>query len=126
MSLGTLGMEGMQQRREHARLRLGIEAELVGLNGRQAVVLQDLSATGAKVQLRNPARIDRGILSWFHFEVFGEVVWQRNGWCGMAFDRPLSDGCLFETRDAAPGLQAEARLSVARYAQEFVNGQRRL
>lgn len=99
-----------------------IEAQFLGLTGRQVVTLQDLSATGAKIRAEDFPDAKRGILSWMHFEVFGEIKWRRGAWVGMVFDRPISLACLLETRSAAPGLLAEERRNINRHARDFVDG----
>lgn len=112
-------------RRHSPRLNLGIDAELIGLNGRQTVTLQDLSATGAKLQLNQPDVISQGFLRWMSLEAFGDVVWQKEDWCGMAFDRPIDPAWLYETRRAAPGLLRDAERASYRYAEDFVRGRTR-
>ena len=119
-------MDRIPHRRAHPRLCLGIAAELIGLSGTQRVILQDLSATGAKVQLQSPKAISKGVLRWLNFEVFGDIAWQQDDWCGLNFDRPLSNGCLFDTRAAAPGLLAIARRNRFRHAEDFVKGRGRV
>lgn len=102
---------------------LGIEAEFISLEGRHPVTLQDLSASGAKMQVARGRPTASGILRWMDLEVFGEIKWQRGEWCGIVFDRPISNACLVRTRRAAPGLLAAERRNATNHARDFVNGQ---
>lgn len=115
-------MDSQVHRRQFPRLMLGITAEFIGLEGRQRVMLQDLSATGAKIQLMRPDSGPRGILRWLDYEVFAEVKWRRSGWCGLIFDPPISNACLVRTRLAAPGLIAEEKRNRHSHARDFVGG----
>ncbi len=115
-------MEQALHRRQNPRLMLGIEAEFISLEGREPVTLQDLSATGAKIQVQRGRPTRTGILRWMDVEVLGEIVWRRDDWCGVVFDRPISNACLVRTRTAAPGLLAEAQRNAFSHARDFVNG----
>ena len=111
-----------QHRREHARLRLGIEATFVGLDGTQAVVLQDLSLTGAKVLLEHAQPISQGLLRWMGYEAFCDVAWRKGHWCGVQFDEPVSQECLLATRAAVPALMEAPKERLLQHAREFVQG----
>lgn len=116
-------MEERVIRRQHSRLRLGIDARFLGFDGLQSVVLHDLSKTGAKVLLEEARPVSQGVLSWMDFEVFGEVAWRRGRWCGIEFDEQVSEACLVRTRADAPALPAEARERLLNQAEEFVAGE---
>lgn len=118
-------MDRIEHRRENARLRLGIEAEFISMDGRQAVLLQDLSATGAKVQFPSSHSFAQGILSWMRYEVFCDVMWIDGEWSGMQFEKPISRSCLLETRAAAPRLVQDAANASHRHAEDFVSGRTR-
>jgi hypothetical protein len=113
---------GQPIRREHSRLRLGINAKILGFDGPELVILYDLSKTGAKFLLEHDHAISKGVLGWLDFEAFGEVVWQKGRWCGMQFDKPITDVCLLETREASPALKAEAEEELRQHAKDFVTG----
>lgn len=115
-------MDRTNHRREHPRLLLGIEAKVIGLDGPQSVILQDISATGAKVQLARAEPLSKGILSWWNYEVFADVVWRDGYWCGLRFERPISNQCLVATRAAAPDLIHDAERNRNSHAEDFVNG----
>lgn len=101
---------------------LGIAAEFYALEGRHAVILQDLSATGARIELKGDRPSAQGFLRWMGYEVFADIRWRRGKWCGMAFDRPISNACLFATRTATPQHLAQDRENAAKHARDFVNG----
>lgn len=109
-------------RRNHSRLRLGIDANVLGFDGPQSVLLHDLSSTGAKILLERDETFSQGILGWLEFEAFGEIVWRRGRWCGMQFAKPVTDECLLKTREASPTLKAEAEEELRQHAKDFVTG----
>ena len=111
-------------RRKKPRLRLGVKAEIITLDGREEVLLQDLSLTGAKFHRNGNRPFDKGLLRWMRYETYGEVVWQRGSWVGIQFDRPISKEVLLATRAATPRLVQEARSETERYARDIVLGRR--
>lgn len=115
--------EDQQHRRGSARLRLGIEAEFIGFDGNQAVILQDVSRTGAKLLLQRATPISQGLLRWMNYETFMELSWRRGYWCGVSFDEPLPEECLLATRAAVPALMNESRERILQRAREFVQGE---
>ena len=66
--------------------------------------------------------LGKGVLQWMHYEIYGEVVWQRGPWVGFQFDRHLEETVLLETRAAAPCLIKDQAKEIEHYAQEFVQG----
>ena len=115
-------MGNTQHRREHARLRLGIEATLISLGGEQQVVLQDLSRTGAKLFLEHARPVSHGFLRWMSYEVFVDAAWRKGHWCGVQFDEPVPEECLLATRAAAPALMEAPKKRLLQHAKEFVQG----
>lgn len=107
------------QRREHARLRLGIPASFETLDGRLKVRLVDLSQGGAHIVLPGDAAVRQGVLMWMRFDAFGMTVWQEGDEVGMKFERPVSLECLRETRSFAPDVVREEGMAAAR---DFVAG----
>lgn len=115
--------EDQHHRRGCPRLRLGIEASFVGFDGPQAVILQDVSQTGAKLLLQRATPISQGLLRWMNYEMFIEAAWRRGYWCGVAFDEPLPEEHLLATRAAVPALMNETRERILQRAREFVQGE---
>jgi hypothetical protein len=91
-------------------------------------VLLDLSLTGARIRSSSEVRVgQQAVLSWAHYEAFGEIVWVAHGLCGMVFEDPLDPAVLFATRD----LDASERLPSDRELErnlmrEWVDGERRV
>jgi hypothetical protein len=108
-------VEAALLRRAHARLRLGIPAQLETLSERHKVRLVDLSHGGAQIEMEREAPVKEGVLSWMLFETFGIAAWQDGGSVGLEFDRPLSRECLRLTRQKAPEIFLDA-------ARDFVAG----
>jgi hypothetical protein len=110
-----------QPRRAHPRLRLGISARLLCLDGQQWVTLVDLSQSGARVVLGNPAKVSGGLLRWLGFEAFGDTAWRIGDELALRFDEPIDAAWLIETRQRAP-LELDRNLHARRAAREWVGG----
>lgn len=113
-----------QPRRAFARLRLGIPARLLSLDGQQWVTLVDLSQSGARVVLESTSRISGGLLRWLGFEAFGDPAWQAGEELALHFDEPIAPGWLFETRQRAP-VELDRDLHARDAARDFVSGRAR-
>lgn len=111
--------QAQAHRRAHARLRVGIAAQLETLDGQQDVRLIDLSQSGAQVILSEAAELRRGVLCWLGLEAFGFVVWREGDHVGLEFDELLPMEKLLETRDRAPTIVRDQALAAAR---EWVSG----
>ena len=122
MSNDPADTPGGEGRRRFARLEVGIGAWLETLDGKQSVRLVDLSQGGAQLILSVPEEGGTGVLTWLDFETFGELAWQDGAQIGLTFDKPLSPGCLAETRRRAPSVvQDEA--AGATIARAWVSGE---
>ena len=110
-------------RRQHPRLRLGIEAQFIALDARRSVILQDLSVTGAQLYLPEAVPLSQGVLQWLGFETFGERAWQDGHWCGLQFDEPLPRPILVATRLAAEQYRVSAERALRDSAARFVRGE---
>ena len=76
--------------RRFNRLRLGVPAVLSLPQGKVDCLIDDISATGARLRLARPLPAGTAALLVFHqLEAFGALVWFHNGECGQRFDRPL-------------------------------------
>lgn len=96
-----MGAEGADRgRRGRSRLRVRLPARLVTRTLTKQVILADLSLTGAKVATDAELKLGTEVvLEWGKFEAFGEVVWCRGQFCGIAFFDPIAQGVLLATRD---------------------------
>jgi len=101
-------IDGLDPRRAHARLQLGIAAYLDTLDGRLNVRLIDLSQGGAHVILDHPGAVREGVLSWLQFDTFSIAVWQHGEHVGLEFDQLVPLPVLVETRQRAPSVVREA------------------
>lgn len=89
-------------RRSHARLRLWLPARFETLNGKAQCWLQNVSHSGASLELSQALAIGSvGVLECEGLELFCEVVWARGEFCGVAFDDPLGDAGVLELRRVA-------------------------
>ena len=109
-------------RRAHSRLRLGIPARILSLDGLQRATLVDLSQSGARLQLDSPAKVGGGMLAWLGFETFGDAVWQVGDQMALHFDEPIPAAWVLATRQWAPTEQRAERLRTRDAAREWVGG----
>jgi len=108
-------------RRGKARLRAGIPASLLTLDGRQTVSLLDLSESGARLKVKDHTEIRNGILKWLDFEVFGSVVWRKGEIVGVQFDKPIESDWVLDTRECLTSLPCE-KDDLRRFARDWVRG----
>lgn len=111
-------------RRSLARLKLGVPARLITLNGVQDVLLDDLSLSGAQIRLSEREQFSTGVLEWLAFEELVDVVWHDGSTCGVKFERRLPKECILATRDAAPLLlddDARARSVAKQWTEGTLN-----
>ncbi len=110
-----------QPRRAYSRLRLGIPARLLTLDGQQYVTLVDLSQSGARILLEASGKVTGGLLRWLGFETFGDPAWQTGGELALHFDEPIEAAWLIETRRRAP-VELDCELLARQAAREWVSG----
>ena len=110
-----------QPRRGKARLRTGIPAALVTMDGRQEISLVDLSESGAGLVVRDGWRINGGVLKWMDYEVYGTVVRRGDKDIGLRFEEPIGQAWVLNTRQWLPAL-ADGRAELRRFAREWVKG----
>jgi hypothetical protein len=108
-------------RRAYSRLRLGVAARLLTLDGQQWVTLVDLSQSGARLVLGASGKVSGGLLRWLGFEAFGDPAWQRGDELALHFDEPIEARWIVETRHRAP-LELDYELGARRAACEWVTG----
>lgn len=110
-------------RRRHSRLRAQLPARLMTLTDTYQGMLFDLSFYGARVALEGHIRPgSEAVLCWAGFEVFANVAWCADGFCGLEFEEPLAGQVLIATRDL---FDASPRIDQTRQAaRTFVQGGR--
>ena len=91
---------GYSRKRGASRLRLRLPAYADLHSGTLRVVLCDISLGGAKIFTHAALPPGRDILlRWGPHEAFGKIVWERDGLCGVQFDKPPPVAVLIATRD---------------------------
>ncbi len=108
-------------RRRHSRLRTRLPARLKTLTDTHQGLLFDLSFLGGRIAIDGTLRPGaEAVLCWAHFEVFANIAWCEEGFCGLEFEEPLPGSVLIATRDL---FDASPRIDQTRMAaRAFVNG----
>lgn len=110
-------------RRACARLRLRLPAELITLDGQGSAVLENISATGARVSSQFVLRPGAScILRLGRLELFADVAWCAQGRLGLMFEEPLAQGQLVALRNLNPADLPNDRAASQDWARGFVNG----
>src|SRR5690349_572260 len=99
-------------RRKLSRLRLSGAGRLISFHGSEGVRLDNLSLTGAHLSRRNSERFSECVLRWLEFEAMGREVWAKGPYCGVKFDKPISEDWLMETRRSMPDVPEGLKLPV--------------
>jgi hypothetical protein len=120
MASTALGLDFLP-RRAHSRLRLGIPAQFITVNGSSNITLLDLSQSGARLQLSGPERAKDGVLKWMGFEVYGIKVWQSGTMIGVQFDKPISSNWVLATRNWRPS-DRETKIEARSFARDWAKG----
>ena len=80
----------VQGHRRFNRLRLGVPASLVLTHETRACLIDDISATGARVRIERALVKGQALVLSFHeLKLFSTVMWLHRSECGLHFDRPL-------------------------------------
>jgi|SRR5690606_38270847 len=85
-------------RRQAPRYRLRIPARLITLDRTFSVVLEDLSAVGAKITMPVQHEFLVGVLRWMDCHGFADVRWREGLSIGLEFASPISEAVLEGTR----------------------------
>ena len=123
-SSGTIRPPG---RRSNARLRLGIPGRLILTSGNRECLLNDLSASGARITAAELPRCGgSAFLRFLEFEVFCEVKWVRGSQCGLLFADRLPREVLVRLREFSDSFVAHDRAALARKTHDWVMGRTRI
>lgn len=110
-------------RRASSRLRVRLPATLITLDGQGSAVLENISATGARVSSQFTLRPGAScILRLPGLELFADVAWCAQGRLGMIFEHPLTQDQLVRLRNLDPADLANERAASQDWARGFVNG----
>ena len=86
-----------------------MQARLITPDRTFAVVLDDLSARGAKITLPGPHDFVVGGLRWMDFHAFADVRWCQGLSVGLEFATTLDDAVIKQTRRYAPDLVTQLK-----------------
>jgi hypothetical protein len=88
-----------RRRDSRLRIRRGVPAQLLTLDGQATASLLDLSASGAHLRAHKPLRRGQDVMLWWlGFETFGKIVWVNGNEAGLEFYDPLHTSILLQTR----------------------------
>lgn len=91
-------------RRAAARRAIFVAGSAVTIHGSRSVVVENLSASGARVRGRNLPKKGKQILIWMEgLDVLGSVAWARSDECGVRFDVSLDTEALTCLEEQAVG-----------------------
>ena len=115
-------------KRAESRLRVRLPARLVALDFNLAVILCDLSKSGARIEAAGaPLRCCDVVLTWHDFEAFGRILWSHSGETGIGLYDPIPAEWLIATRDLGQvDHRKDHRERNRRHAQDWVKGLTRI
>jgi PilZ domain len=122
---GNLG--GKQGQRGTARVALGVPGTLVMAHATLRCLIDDISASGAKIRCEAP--LGAGTAAELRFEEwrgFASVAWARGGRAGLRFDRRLTLEDIESFRRIAANPQEWVQTSQSSAAREWSSGIGRL
>lgn len=110
-------------RRASPRLRLRLPALMITLDGQGPAVLENISATGARIQSRFALHQGSScVLRMPGLELFADVAWCAHGRCGLTFEHPLSQAELLRLRSLDAQALPSERDTSKDWARAFVSG----
>jgi hypothetical protein len=121
-------MSRIPGRRAASRVRLGIPAQVLLIQGLEKCMLDDLSQSGARVTIAAKLPVPGAgvILRARGLEVFGSVVWSQGARFGILFEEPLPLRDVVNLRHFADAYVDHERAIQRRNARSFVQGSPRL
>ncbi len=82
-----------QGNRHGNRLRLGVPAGLVLTHKTRRCLIDNISASGARIRIEEPLARGRTAMLCFHeLRLYGTVMWSRSGECGVRFEQAAAAG----------------------------------
>ncbi|MXP39858.1 hypothetical protein GRI59_14710 [Erythromicrobium ramosum] len=110
-------------RRLAPRLRLSLPAQLIAVERSHACILLNLSRTGAQVAILDAMREGEGaILRCGVIDHFGIISRSEFGINAIAFDEPLTDKIVLETRRYHENFEDRERRALVEMARKWVTG----
>ena len=81
------------------RARTGLQARLETLDSRRTVLLENISATGARIRLAEPPRPGSDVvIQCGKVDVMARVIWASRDACGIHFDQAASHDDILELK----------------------------
>lgn len=81
---------GRTGNRNANRLRLAVPASLVFTHETRPCLIDDISATGARLRVDRTLTANLALILVFHeLRLFSSVMWSNDGECGLRFDKPI-------------------------------------
>ena len=114
----------LKGRRSNIRSRVMLAASADAISGHVSITVLEVSLAGARLSgSRLPAAGKDVMLNCAGVEIFGTVVWSKNGQCGVQFDESLSPADFVTIRKLAAaseqsGLTPDERQAIA----DWMNG----
>lgn len=103
-----------RRRDSRLRIRQGVPAQIMTLDGQGSASLLDLSQSGAHIGVKSPLRRGQDVvLWWLGFEAFGRIVWTSGKEAGMEFHDLLPTPVLLRTREQVDAGLARSTAEVA-------------
>lgn len=91
-------------RRNKSRRQIFVAGSAVSVQGSKSVIVEDLSAEGAKLRGRDLPAVGKQVLIWMEgLDVLGSVAWSRFDERGVMFDSPLDPRALTCIEEQAVG-----------------------
>ena len=92
----------LRGRRVEPRAQIGLRTSTETLSSRGKATILNLSCAGAQLEGEALPAVGKDVLlTCQSVEIFGTVLWSREGRCGILFDEPLSRSLLSELRRTA-------------------------
>ena len=110
-------------RRNNARARMTLPANLMFPDKTCACVLENMSSGGARVQIHPLPKI--GSAAFLHcadLEIFCTVIWARGQHCGLHFDDAVSRDMVLAVRAYADNYLSLAQAETKRSAGDWFSG----
>lgn len=110
-------------RRGNPRLRLQLPAQLITLDGQGPAILENVSATGARIRTSLTLRPGGScILRLPSLELLADVAWCAGDRCGLTLERELTQQELVAMRNLDLRTLPSERDTTKDWARNFVNG----
>ena len=120
----TFGAQSGGGRRADARYMIYATASVATFDERHVIVIEDVSATGAKLTgAELPIAGSEIMLRARSGSFFASVVWAQKGWCGIQFEQSLAAAELDDLRrEAVPNSFSTMALDRRIAAEDWQNG----